>query len=145
MLKIDTFWFKIKKFSKQGPVLITDLLKGNSCVLDSCRSALLNLSKVQLVSDKTGSSIREGVKCESNRNCPLSTPLPRTLDEDFFRKFNGRSIGKKRNLFTKKWRFRSKTLFLRQFLMDFFFTERGITFPPIILEMLQERGGSPTP
>ena len=37
------------------PVLIADLLEGNSGVLDRGGPALLNLSKVQLVSDKRNS------------------------------------------------------------------------------------------
>ena len=40
------------KMSDQRPVLVADLLESNSSVLDSGRPALLNLSKVKLVSEQ---------------------------------------------------------------------------------------------
>ena len=43
--------------SKARPVLVANLLEGNSSILDSGWSALLDLSKVQFVSGKEDSSV----------------------------------------------------------------------------------------
>ena len=42
----------VSGLSKLRPVLVADLLKGNSGVLDGGGPALLNLGKIQLVPDK---------------------------------------------------------------------------------------------